>query len=31
MNDEQMWKRSDNDTIQLILLYQSPHHTVEGE
>jgi hypothetical protein len=30
MNDEPMWKRIDNDTIQLVLLYQSPHHTVES-
>jgi hypothetical protein len=30
MNNEPMWKRIDNDTIQLVLLYQSPHHTVES-
>ena len=30
MNDEPMWKRIDNDTIHLVILYQSPHHTVES-
>jgi hypothetical protein len=31
MNDEPMWKRIDNNTIQFVLTYQSPHHTVEHE
>lgn len=30
MNDDPMWKRIDNDTIQFVLLYQSPHHNVES-
>lgn len=29
MNDEPMWKKIDDNTINMIILYQSPHHTVE--
>jgi hypothetical protein len=28
-NDESMWKRINENTIQFILLYQAPHHTAE--
>ncbi len=29
MNDEPMWKQIDNNIIHMIILYRSPHHTVE--
>ena len=29
MNDEPMWKKIDNNILHMIILYQSPHHTVE--
>lgn len=29
MNDEAMWREIDENTIHIIITYQSPHHTVE--